>query len=151
MSLGCGLVNRTRRIPGTAPTAMFDPDTARATGPGPLRAGRRAVLAGVGLVERERLGADFVAGVRVDVARVDRDGLLPEADFLVEEVPEVRLRGGALDRLAMSREYPWVAGIPGVTGVTRVAGPGHAVSPAFTLDMAALHTGFASKWLPCQG
>ena len=34
------------------------------------------------MVERERLGADFVAGVRVDVARVDRDGLLPEADFL---------------------------------------------------------------------
>lgn len=107
-------------------------------------------MAGADLVERERLGADF--GV---VVRVDRDGVrveaLPEPDFLVEELLEVRLRGGALDRLAMSREYPWVAGIPGVTGVTRVAGPGHAVSPAFTLDMAALHTGFASKWLPCQG
>ena len=95
----------------------------RATGPGPLRAGRREVLAGAGLVERERVEAalDVVVrgeGVRVEaLAELD----LAEPDFLVEELPEVRLRGGALDRLAMSREYPWVAGIPGVTGVTRVA------------------------------
>jgi hypothetical protein len=50
------------------------------------------------------------AGVRVEVVPVDRDGVrveaLPEPDFLVEELLEVRLRGGALDRLAMSREYP---------------------------------------------
>jgi len=59
---------------------------------------------------RERLGSDLDAGVRVEVVRVDRDGVrveaLPEPDFLVEELLEVRLRGGALDRLAMSREYP---------------------------------------------
>ena len=112
------------------------------------------------MIARERLGADLDAGVRVEVVRVevvrvDRDGVRVEAllepDFLVEELLEVRLRGGALDRLAMSREYPWVAGFPGVTGVTRVAGPGHAVSPAITLDMAAVHAGSASKWLPCQG
>ena len=70
-------------------------------------------------------------GAALDVVvRVDREGVRVEAlpepdfaepDFLVEELPDVRLRGGALDRLAMSREYPWVAGIPGVTGVTRVA------------------------------
>ena len=92
----------------------------RATGPGPLRAGRREVLAGADLVERERVEAALDV-----VVRVDREGVrveaLAEPDFLVEELPDVRLRGGALDRLAMSREYPWVAGIPGVTGVTRVA------------------------------
>ena len=135
--------------------ARPNPATARATGPGPLRAGRRGALAGACLVERERLGADFDVVARVEAVRVDREGVrveaLPEPDFLVEELLEVRLRGGALDRLAMSREYPWVAGIPGVTGVTRVAGPGHAVSPAFTLDMAAVHPGFASKWQPCEG
>jgi len=47
---------------------------------------------------------------REDLDAVDRGWVrveaLPLAGFLVEEVPEVRLRGGALDRLAMSREYP---------------------------------------------
>lgn len=36
----------------------------------------------------------------------DRAEALPAADFLEEEVPDVRVRVGALDRLTMSREYP---------------------------------------------
>ena len=69
-------------------------------------------------VEREDVEREDVE--REDVEREDVPLDAP-ADFLVEGLPEVRLRAGALDRLAMSREYPWVAGIPGVTGVTRVA------------------------------
>jgi len=102
--------------------------------------GAREALVPVERDEVEREAEDREDGVRVDE--------VPEAGLRGDALPEVRVRVGALDRLAISREYPWVAGIPGVTGVTRVAGPGHAVSPAFTLDMAALHTGFASKWLP---
>jgi hypothetical protein len=90
---------------------------ARATGPGPLRVdGRRAgVRRGAGLRDTGLLDAGLLdAGLpdagREDLDAVDRDGVrveaLPLAGFLVEEVPEVRLRGGALDRLAMSREYP---------------------------------------------
>ncbi len=90
---------------------------ARATGPGPLRVdGRRvgarrgAGLRDTGLLDAGLLDAGLLDDGREDLDAVDRDGVrveaLPLAGFLVEEVPEVRLRGGALDRLAMSREYP---------------------------------------------
>ena len=90
---------------------------ARATGPGPLRVdGRRvgarrgAGLRDTGLLDAGLLDAGLPDAGREDLDAVDRDGVrveaLPLAGFLVEEVPEVRLRGGALDRLAMSREYP---------------------------------------------
>ena len=90
---------------------------ARATGPGPLRVdGRRvgarrgAGLRDAGLLDVGLLDAGLLDDGREDLDAVDRDGVrveaLPLAGFLVEEVPEVRLRGGALDRLAMSREYP---------------------------------------------
>ena len=90
---------------------------ARATGPGPLRVdGRRvgarrgAGLRDTGLPDAGLLDAGLLDDGREDLGAVDRDGVrveaLPLAGFLVEEVPEVRLRGGALDRLAMSREYP---------------------------------------------
>lgn len=87
-------------------------------------------LVGLDFEEADLKEADFedVDLEEVDfgpLVRVDRVGVpveeLFEEDFLVEELPEVRLRVGVLDRLAMSREYPWVAGITGVTGVTRVA------------------------------
>ena len=81
---------------------------ARATGPGPLRVEGRRV--GAGLRDAGLLDAGLLDAGREDLDAVDRDGVrveaLPLAGFLVEEVPEVRLRGGALDRLAMSREYP---------------------------------------------
>ena len=90
---------------------------ARATGPGPLRVdGRRvgarrgAGLRDTGLLDAGLLDVGLLDDGREDLDAVDRDGVrveaLPLAGFLVEEVPEVRLRGGALDRLAMSREYP---------------------------------------------
>lgn len=90
---------------------------ARATGPGPLRVdGRRvgarrgAGLRDTGLLDAGLLDVGLLDEGREDLDAVDRDGVrveaLPLAGFLVEEVPEVRLRGGALDRLAMSREYP---------------------------------------------
>ena len=85
---------------------------ARATGPGPLRVDGRRVGArrGAGLRDTGLLDAGLLDAGREDLDAVDRDGVrveaLPLAGFLVEEVPEVRLRGGALDRLAMSREYP---------------------------------------------
>ena len=85
---------------------------ARATGPGPLRVDGRRVGArrGAGLRDAGLLDAGLLDAGREDLDAVDRDGLrveaLPLAGFLVEEVPEVRLRGGALDRLAMSREDP---------------------------------------------
>jgi len=81
---------------------------ARATGPGLLRVEGRRV--GAGLRDAGLLDAGLLDAGREDLDAVDRDGVrveaLPLAGFLVEEVPEVRLRGGALDRLAMSREYP---------------------------------------------
>lgn len=105
-----------------ARSARPNAEIARATGPGPERAGARRVEDLIGAlgaraalvpVERdevEREAADREEGVRVED--------VPDAGL--RGVPEVRARGGALDRLAMSREYPWVAGIPGVTAVTRV-------------------------------
>lgn len=85
---------------------------ARATGPGPLRVDGRRVGArrGAGLRDAGLVDAGLLDDGREDLDAADRDGVrveaLPLAGFLVEEVPEVRLRGGALDRLAMSREYP---------------------------------------------
>jgi len=78
--------------------ARPSPRTARASGPGPLRAGRRFVEE----PDREReavFGGAFGAALRLE-----RVGGRVDAGFLAEEEPEVR--GGALDRLAMSREYP---------------------------------------------
>lgn len=62
--------------------------------------------------DEEREAAGLAAGVRVE----ERE----EAGLRAGAPADVRLRVGTLDRLAMSREYPWVAGIPGVTAVTRV-------------------------------
>ena len=63
-----------------------------------------------GLLVADLLVADLLDAGREDLDAVDREGVrveaLPLAGFLVEEVPEVRLRVGALVRLAMSREYP---------------------------------------------
>jgi hypothetical protein len=61
------------------------------------------------LAELER-GADDLDGALPGAFEVDPEGALDE-DLLdtgrfAEELPEVRLRVGALDRLAMSREYP---------------------------------------------
>ena len=88
--------------------ARPNPATARATGPGPLRAGRREGVARADLVERERVEAALDVVVRGEGVRVEAlaEPDFAEPDFLVEELPDVRLRGGALDRLAMSREYP---------------------------------------------
>lgn len=65
---------------------------------------------GAGLRDAGLLVADLLDAGREDLDAVDREGVrveaLPLAGFLVEEVPEVRLRVGALVRLAMSREYP---------------------------------------------
>lgn len=61
------------------------------------RAGRRDGARRVELLDVERVEA---------FADEDRLEGLGEGAFLVGAVPEVRLRGGALDRLAMSREYP---------------------------------------------
>jgi hypothetical protein len=61
----------------------------RATGPGPEGLGRAAGLVRVGLFGR---AAD--------------DERLPEDAFRVDELPDVRLRVGTLERLAISREYP---------------------------------------------
>jgi hypothetical protein len=61
------------------------------------------------LAELER-GADDRDGALAGAFEEDREGALDEdlldAGRFAEELPEVRLRGGALDRLAMSREYP---------------------------------------------
>ena len=59
------------------------------------------------LAELER-GADDRDGALAGAFEEDRalDEDLLDAGRFAEELPEVRLRGGALDRLAMSREYP---------------------------------------------
>jgi hypothetical protein len=47
-----------------------------------------------------------LAGAFEEVREGALDEDLLDAGRFAEELPEVRLRGGALDRLAMSREYP---------------------------------------------
>ena len=76
--------------------------------------------------EEDRDGVDRLDEDRDDEDRgaLDRDGV--DRDDEVRGVPEeredpVRLRVGALERLAMSRGYPRVPPITGVTQVTRVA------------------------------
>jgi hypothetical protein len=67
-------------------------------------------LRDAGLLEAGLLDAGLLDVGREDLDAVARDGVrveaLPLAGFLVEGVPEVRLRVGALDRLAIPREYP---------------------------------------------